>query len=127
MICKIEPKNKKSIIQKDHFEKEIKGKKLTFTHEINFVTGYALIEEDIKKINSKNPDGFDVGKYEPTDHEYIEECASFWYFDDGFKENTKEEIKNSYEEDGDNGIMELGWFPAEKEVIFLGPLKVTKV
>ena len=127
MICKVEPKNKKSIIQKDHFEKEIKGKKLTFTHEINFVTGYALIEEDIKKINSKNPDGFDVGKYEPTDHEYIEENASFWYFEDGFKENAKKEIKNAYEEDGDNGIMELGWFSIEKEVIFLGPLKLTKV
>lgn len=127
MICKVEPKNKKSIVQKDHFEKEIKGKKLIFIHEINFVTGYAIIEEDIKKINSENPDGFNVGKYEPTDHEYIEENASFWYFEDGFKENAKKEIKNAYEEDGDNGIMELGWFPIEKEVIFSGPLNVTKV
>jgi len=64
---------------------------------------------------------------QPTDHEYIEENASFWYFEDGFKENAKKEIKNAYEEDGDNGIMELGWFPVEQEVIFLGPLNVTKV
>ena len=127
MICKVEPKNKKSIVQKDHFEKEIKGKKLIFIHEINFVTGYAIIEEDIKKINSENPDGFNVGKYEPTDHEYIEEKASFGNLEDGFKQNAKKEIKSAYEEDGDNGIMELGWFPIEKEVIFLGPLNVTKV
>ena len=122
MSIRVEPKDKKSILQIDVYEGE--GK--TFRRETTFVSGFAVIDAESKDIDSKNKDGLKISRYNIEDHDYQDGSACFWYFDDSFDESEQEKIKDAWDQEWEEGLNNLGWFLMDQDVFFHGPLKVTK-
>lgn len=122
MSIRVEPKQKKSILQVDVYEGE--GK--TFRRETTFVSGYAVIDADSKDIDAKNKDGLKISRYNIEDHDYQDGAACFWYFDDSFEESEQQKIKDAWDQEWEEGLNNLGWFLMDQDVFFHGPLKIVK-
>jgi hypothetical protein len=122
MSIRVEPKQKKSILQVDVYEGE--GK--TFRRETTFVSGYAVIDAEFKDIDAQNKDGLKISRYNIEDHDYQDGAACFWYFDDSLDESEQQKIKDAWDQEWEEGLNNLGWFLMDQDVFFHGPLKIAK-
>jgi len=122
MSIRIDPQEKKSIVQIDTYENE--GR--TFKRETTYILGYATIDAEITDIDTKNKDGLKVSDYEIEDHDYQDWSSCFWDFDESISDPEQEEIKEKWDEEWEQGLNDLGWFLIEQDVFFYGPLNVSK-
>ena len=122
MSIRVEPKDKKSILQVDVYENDGKS----FRRETTFESGFVVLEVESKEIDAKNKDGLKVSKYSIEDHDYQDGSACFWYFDDSMAEDEQEKIKDAWDQEWEEGLNNLGWFLMDQDIYFHGPLKITK-
>lgn len=123
MKYKISTVDKKSIIEKNFYEKD--GK--TFHIEQGYRWGYFETEDPIDIEELKNNDELMIYKFDVTDHCFSDGCWIEFYYDDEITEEEREAIEAAWEEDSYEGIEGLGWYDDEYEVWFLGPLEVEEV
>ena len=121
MSIRVEPKDKKSILQVDAYENDGRN----FRRETTFVQGFAVLDVDSKEIDAKNKDGLKVSKYAIEDHDYQDGSACFWYFDESIDADEQEKIKDAWDQEWEEGLNNLGWFLMDQDVYFHGPLKIT--
>lgn len=125
---KIEPLEKKSIVVNTTYktgEPSIyhEGDRL-ISREETFRWGYAIIEA-YKKDIPKNEDVV-VTEFELVDHSYEDGVAVFWEYPEDMTEEEKENIENAYDEDGEDGLVKLGWHYFDNSDKIIAPLKITK-
>lgn len=117
---KIEPLEKKSIVQTTTFKKG----EISISREETYRWGYAIVEANKKDLTKQ--DEIVVSDYDMIDHSYEDCSALFWDYPDDLSDSDREAIENAYEEDGDDGLEKLGWNYFDSEDKIIGPLKITK-
>jgi hypothetical protein len=122
MSIRVEPKDKKSILQVDVYENDGKN----FRRETTFESGFVVLDVDSKEIDAKNKDGLKISKYSIEDHDYQNGSACFWYFDESMDEDEQEKIKDAWDQEWEEGLNNLGWFLMDQDIYFHGPLKIAK-
>lgn len=124
MSYKISTIEKKSVTQREIW---VKGDQQA-VYEIGWRWGYVIV-----------PDKPDLSDYDPTvgidpyefgdveDHEYVDGCWSEWEYPDDMTEEEQEAFDTAYDEEGDDGIMALGWQIEDTEYHFRGELEVEEI
>lgn len=124
MSYKISTIEKKSITQREIWIKD--GRQAVY--EIGWRWGYVTIpnEPDLSNYDpSEGIDPYELGDIE--DQEFIDGCWSEWEYPDDMTEEEQEEFDTAYDEEGDEGIMNLGWQIDDTEYRFTGPLEVEEI
>jgi hypothetical protein len=122
MSIRVEPQEKKSIVQIDIYENQDR----TFKRETTYILGYATIDADLNDIDPQNKIGLKISDYEIEDHDYQDWSSCFWDFDESFSESEQEEIKQTWEDEWEQGLNDLGWALLDQDVFFYGPLNLTE-
>lgn len=120
MPYKISTSEKKSVIEKNFYEKDGKS----FTVEQCYRWGYFTSDEKPDLENYNPEEGVMIYDYGVDDHSFDDGCYIDFIYDDDITEEEREAIENTWEEDWYEGINELGWHEVETEVWFYGPLEV---
>lgn len=125
---KIEPTEKKSVVVNTTYKT---GKPSAYhegdrfiSREETFRWGYAVIEA-YKKDIPKNEDVVVTG-FELVDHSYEDGVAVSWEYPDDMGDDEKETIESAYDEDGEDGLIALGWHYFDNSDTIIAPFKVTK-
>ena len=123
MIYKLEPIWKKSVVDVEHWYKEIDGKKIWIERELGWRWGSCTFEsEEFPEIDLKNEYNFNISdELEVIDYEADDGCwESFNFPADMLAEETERIEEMDFE-----GLEEDGWQLYDTETIFTGPLKLT--
>jgi hypothetical protein len=118
---KIEPLEKKSVIQTTTYKK---GDDV-ISREETYRWGYAVVNTS-KNMNTKSNE-ITVTDYDFIEHSYEDGTSLFWDFPQDMSDEEREAIENTYQDDGDDGLEELGWIYINNEDRILAPFKITKV
>ncbi len=120
MPYKISTVEKKSVIEKNFYEKD--GK--TFYIEQGYRWGYFTTNEKPDLEDYDPSEGLMIYQYDVDDHSFDDGCWIEFHYDDKITEEEREQIENAWEEDWYEGLNNLGWQDDEYEVWFLGDLEV---
>jgi len=124
MRYKISTVDKKSVVETNEWTKD--------SHSIRFETlwGWGWVEVTTKPNLSKydEDEGIDIlDEFDPVDQELSGDGGGDVEYSESMSDADIEEVEAILEEDGESGLLEAGWEPGDREVIFRGPLKVEKI
>ena len=123
MRYKISTIDKKSVIEKNFYEKDGKS----FWIEQGYRWGYFVTQDPVDVEDLKTKDELMIYDYDVEDHSFDDGCWIHFYYDDEISEEEREAIESAWEEDWYEGFENLDWSEGESEVWFLGPLEVEEV
>jgi hypothetical protein len=116
---------KKTIVEIEHFEKD--GCRIS--RQCEYRTGLWSCENPSRpELNLTNPDGIDLlrdqNMWETID---LDDCvAEDWILDESLSSEDKDTTLEFIEEQGVEGLDELGWESIGAEVWLYGPLSLSK-
>lgn len=127
MSCtyKVSTEEKKLIVQEEIFQMTKDGKFLEARIEQTWRWGYAVIT-DVEKdsIDPANPQGFEVTGYDIDDQDFQDGVSTWCRYSDNVPDEMRIEFERAWEDDGYEGVENLGWSQWDVETFFYGPLKV---
>ena len=123
MRYKISTIDKKSVIEKNFYEKDGKS----FHIENGYRWGYFITEDPIDAEELKKNNELMIYDYDVIDHSFDDGCWLEFYYDDEIDQDERDAIENAWEEDWYEGFENLGWNEDESEVWFLGDLEVEEL
>ena len=122
---KISNYHKKNAVEKQFWTKD--GK--TIIREEGYRRGTWYCESDERPdIDLVNEDGFEVSWSDDYEWELDEMWDGCWAditYPDDMTDEEREEWENAWEEDGFEGLEELGWTNDDNEYWIYGPLELT--
>ena len=123
MKYKVSTNEKKSVIEKNFYEKD--GK--TFYIEQGYRWGYFTTADKPDLENYDPEEGMLIYDYDVDDHSFDDGCWIEFYYDDEVTDEEREAIESAWEEDWYEGLNALGWEDDEYEVWFRGELVVEEL
>ena len=124
MSYKISTIEKKSVTQREIWVKD--GRQAVY--EIGWRWGYVFVPEKPDLSNYDPVVGVDpYSEWEVEDHSFDDGCWAEWEYPDDMTEEEQEAFDTAYDEEGDDGLMALGWQIDDTEYRFTGELEVQKV
>lgn len=125
---RITPLEKKSIVQTTTYKTGdpshmSKGDKLVAREE-TFRWGYAVVEANKKDL--PKDDEIVVSDYNLIENDYQDGVAVYWEYSENVTDEEKESIEAAYDEDGDDGLANLGWHYFDNEDKIIAPFKIEK-
>lgn len=127
MSCtyKIATQDKKSIVHEEFFRLDQGDQTYEARMEQTWRWGYAVIT-DVEKdsIDPLNPNGFLVTDYDIEDQDLVDGVALYFHYSDNVTDEMKEAFELAWDQDGYEGVENLGWTQWDMEMTFLGPLEI---
>ena len=123
MKYKISTVDKKSVVEKNFFEKDGKS----FYIEQGYRWGYFVTEDPVDVEELRAEEELMIYDYDVVDHCFEDGCWIDFTYDDEIDQDDRDAIETAWEEDSYEGIENLGWHEDDSEVWFLGQLEVEEV
>ena len=123
MKYKISTVDKKSVIEKNFYEKDGKS----FYIEQGYRWGYFITEDPVDVEELKAKDELMIYDYDVVDHSFDDGCWIDFNYDDEIDQDERDAIETAWEEDWYEGLEALGWHEDESEVWFNGQLEVEEL
>jgi hypothetical protein len=123
MKYKISTVDKKSVIEKNFYEKDGKS----FYIEQGYRWGYFITEDPVDVEELQKKDELMIYDYDVIDHSFDDGCWIDFNYDDEIDQDERDAIENAWEEDWYEGLEALGWSEDESEVWFHGDLEVEEL
>lgn len=121
MSWKISTNEKKSVIEHEIFVKD----GVSIIHTVGWRWGWVVVSEDPQISNPDDNDTLIVSDFSIEDQSFEDGCWDEWDFGD-LSESEIEQVTAAWDEDWHEGLEKLGWEHYETEIVFRGPLEITK-
>ena len=123
MKTKVSTIDKKSVIEKNFYEKDGKS----FYIEQGYRWGYFITEDHIDVEALRTEDELMIYDYDVIDHSFDDGCWIDFNYDDEIDQDERDAIETAWEEDWYEGLESLGWHEGDSEVWFHGELEVEEL
>jgi hypothetical protein len=127
-IWKLSPQHKKSAVEKMFF---YNGSKAIIVEQ-GWRWGTFTVESDERPLTNSelvNEDGYELGCIDNDESWELSEMTDGCWLDiDALRDATEEDVtafEQAWEQDGYDGVEELGWSNDDTEYYYLGPLELT--
>jgi hypothetical protein len=127
-IWKLSPQHKKSAVEKMFFYNGSKA----IVVEQGWRWGTFTVESDERPLTDSelvNEDGYELGCIDNDESWELSEMTDGCWLDiDALRDATEEDVtafEQAWEQDGYDGVEELGWSNDDTEYYYLGPLELT--
>jgi hypothetical protein len=127
-IWKLSPQHKKSAVEKMFF---YNGSKAIIVEQ-GWRWGTFTVESDERPLTDSelvNEDGYELGCIDNDESWELSEMTDGCWLDiDALRDTTEEDVtafEQAWEQDGYDGVEELGWSNDDTEYYYLGPLELT--
>lgn len=123
MSWKITTKDKKSVVVKETFIKEVNGETFWAEMETTYRWGHAIVADNCKDLDLQNDGGLYLGQFDIEDQDQDDGVACWWSYSDNMTDELKEEIEAAWDENWYEGIENADWYHDDTELWFYGPLE----